>query len=146
MHRIFAALLAAVSCVAVAQAQDPVASQPNGGATLTLDQAVVAAGGSAPAADAAQAGVAAAEAARTISGLRPNPTVTTEVENIAGTGPYGRFRRAETTVCLAIQIELGGKRQARIAVADARTTRAQLAAARSEEHTSELQEIMRNQY
>src|SRR3546814_14717772 len=61
MHRIFAALLAAVSCVAVAQAQDPVASQPNGGATLTLDQAVVAAGGSAPAADAAQAGVAAAE-------------------------------------------------------------------------------------
>src|SRR3546814_8185331 len=98
MHRIFAALLAAVSCVAVAQAQDPVASQPNGGATLTLDQAVVAAGGSAPAADAAQAGVAAAEAARTIAGLRPNPTVTTEVENIAGTGPYGRFRRAETTV------------------------------------------------
>src|SRR3546814_3433715 len=51
------------------------------------------------------------------------------MENIAGTGPYGRFRRAETTVGLAIPIELGGKRQARIAVADARTTRAQLAAA-----------------
>src|SRR3546814_15373423 len=81
---------------------------------------------------AAQAGIAAAEAARTIAGLRPHPTVTTEVENIAGTGPYGRFRRAETTVGLAIPIELGGKRQARIAVADARTTRAQLAAAITE--------------
>lgn len=132
MHRIFAALLAAMSCVAVAQAQDTVAPLPNGNTTLTLDQAVVAAGGSAPAADAAQAGVAAAEAARTLAGLRPNPTVTTEVENIAGTGPYGRFRRAETTVGLAIPIELGGKRQARIAVADARTTRAQLAAAITE--------------
>src|SRR3546814_15376069 len=38
----------------------------------------------------------------------------------------------ETTVGVSIPIELGGKRSARIAVADARTTRAQLAAAITE--------------
>ena len=132
MHRMFAALLAAVSCVSVAQAQDIVSAVPSAGPPLTLDQAVAAAGGSAPAADAARADITAAEAARTIAGLRPNPTVTTEVENVVGTGPYGGFRGAEMTVGLSIPIELGGKRSARIAVADARTTRAQLAAAITE--------------
>ncbi len=132
MHRIFAALLAAVSCVAVAQAQDTVSAAPSAGPPLTLDEAVAAAGGSAPAADAARAGIAAAEAGRTIAGLRPNPTVTTEVENVVGSGPYRDFRGAETTVGLSIPIELGGKRSARIAVADARTIRALLAAAITE--------------
>lgn len=132
MHRMFAALLAAASCVSVAQAQDTVSAVPSVGPPLTLDQAVAAAGGSAPAADAAQADIRAAEAARTVAGLRPNPTVTTEVENVIGTGPYRDFRGAETTVGFSIPIELGGKRSARIAVADARTMRAQLAAAITE--------------
>ena len=132
MHRMIAALLAAVSCVSVAQAQDIATTAPPAASPLTLDQAVAAAGGSAPAADAARADIAAAEAGRTIAGLRPNPTVTTEVENIAGTGPYGGFRGAETTVGFSIPIELGGKRSARIAVADARTMRAQLPAAITE--------------
>src|SRR3546814_11631596 len=78
------------------------------------------------------ADIAAAEAGRTIAGLRPNPTVSTEVENIAGTGLYRGLRGAETTVGVSIPIELGGKRSARIAVADARTTRAPLAAAITE--------------
>src|SRR3546814_5894566 len=103
MHRMFAALFAAVSCAAVAQAQDSATTAPPAAPPLTLDQAVAAAGGSAPAADAARADIAAAEAGRTIAGLRPNPTVSTEVENIAGTG-------------------------------------------RSEEHTSELQSLMRISY
>ncbi|SCW83573.1 outer membrane protein, cobalt-zinc-cadmium efflux system [Sphingobium faniae] len=132
MHRMFAALLAAVSCVSVAQAQDIVSAVPSAGPPLTLDQAVAAAGGSAPAADAARADITAAEAARTVAGLRPNPTVTTEVENVVGTGPYSGFRGAEMTVGLSIPIELGGKRSARIAVADARTTRVRLAAAITE--------------
>lgn len=132
MHRMFAALLAAMSCVAMAQAQDLATTAPPAAAPLTLDQAVAAAGGSAPAADAARADIAAAEAARTVAGLRPNPTVSTEVENVVGTGPYGGFRGAETTVGVSIPIELGGKRSARIAVADARTTRAQLATAITE--------------
>src|SRR3546814_7768313 len=89
MHRMFAALFAAVSCAAVAQAQDSATTAPPAAPPLTLDQAVAAAGGSAPAADAARADIAAAEAGRPIAGLRPN---------------------------------------------------------RSEEHTSELQSLMRNSY
>ncbi|MBN9145690.1 MULTISPECIES: TolC family protein [unclassified Novosphingobium] len=128
MHRILAALLAATSCAAVAQAQER-APAVTGAPVLTLDDAVAAAGGSAPAADAAQAGVEAARAARTVAGLRPNPTVQTQIENIAGSGQYNGIRSAESTVNFAVPIELGGKRSARIAVADAQTDRALLTSA-----------------
>lgn len=128
MYRIAAALLAAASCVAVAQAQEVPTAAENS-AVFTLNDAVVAAGGVAPDAQAAQAGVQAAQAGRTIAGLRPNPTVQTQVENIAGSGPYNGLRSAESTVSLAVPIELGGKRAARIAVADAQTDRALLTAA-----------------
>jgi cobalt-zinc-cadmium efflux system outer membrane protein len=130
MHRILAAFLAATSCVAVAQAQENTAAAQQATAPLlTLDQAVAAAGGSAPAVEAAEAGIVAAQAARTVAGLRPNPQLQTQVENIVGSGPYGGFSQAETTVGLNIPIEMGGKRSARIAVADAQTGRALLTAA-----------------
>lgn len=128
MLRIIAALLAAASCAAVAQAQDAPALAGSQ-SVFTLDEAVLAAGGIAPDAQAAQAGVDAARAGRTVAGLRPNPVVQTQVENIAGTGPYRAFGSAESTVSVALPIELGGKRSARIAVADAQTDRALLMAA-----------------
>ena len=120
MFRIIAALCAATACVVMAQAQTTI---------ITLEQAVAAAGGSAPARDGAQAEIDAALAARAVAGLRPNPQLQTQIENIAGAGPYGGFGQAETTVGLAIPIELGGKRAARIGLADAQTGRAQVAAA-----------------
>lgn len=120
MHGIIAALWVASSCVAMAQAQDTI---------FTLEKAVAAAVGSAPAADAAQADIAAAQAARAVAALRPNPELQTQVENIAGSGPYGGFSQAETTVGLAIPVELGGKRSARMAATDGQTSRAQIAAA-----------------
>lgn len=130
MQKFIAALLAAASCASVAQAQTdlplPVAQA---GSTYTLDQAVAAAGGSAPAADAAQAGIASARAGRVVAGLRPNPVFQGQVENIAGSGPYRGTRSAETTVGVALPIELGGKRSARIAVANAQLSRAELQAA-----------------
>ena len=128
MFRSIAALLAAVSCVAVAQAQEMPAAVA-GASPYTLDQAVAAAGGSAPAAEAAQANVEAARAARTVAGLRPNPTVQTQVENIAGSGPYRGVGSAESTVSMAVPIELGGKRSARIPVANAQTDKALLVSA-----------------
>ncbi len=128
MFRSIAALLAAVSCVAVAQAQEAPALTAVA-APYTLEQAVAAAGGSAPAVQAAQAGVEAAQAGRRVASLRPNPTIQTQVENIAGSGAYSGFRSAESTVSVAIPIELGGKRSARIAVADAQTDRALLVSA-----------------
>jgi cobalt-zinc-cadmium efflux system outer membrane protein len=66
---------------------------------------------------------------RPVLSPRPNPQLQTQVENIVGSGPYGGFSQAETTVGLNIPIEMGGKRSARIAVADAQTGRALLTAA-----------------
>ena len=68
-------------------------------------------------------------AVRTVVGLRPNPTVDTQIENVVGSGRYRGFNQAETTVWLAIPIELGGKRSARIAVADAQVHRSLLQSA-----------------
>ncbi|HWJ68438.1 MAG TPA: TolC family protein [Sphingobium sp.] len=124
MVRFFAALLAATACAAVAQAQDR--ASPGAERLFTLDDAVAAAGGRAPLVEAAQAAVAASRAARTVAGLRPNPSIETDIENFAGTGPYRRFDETETTISLSVPIELGGKRAARIAAADARTDRALL--------------------
>ncbi|NWK97597.1 transporter [Sphingobium lactosutens] len=129
MHRILAAILVATSCIAMAQAQQDISTIHTTGPTFTLDQAITAAAGSMPGADVAQAGIAIAQAARTTAGLRPNPELQTQVENIAGSGPYGGFSQAETTIGLNIPIEMGGKRAARIAVADAQASRALLTAA-----------------
>ncbi|KQM66230.1 MULTISPECIES: TolC family protein [unclassified Sphingomonas] len=136
MKTLLAALLAAASCASIAQAQPgqspqstapsetPTATQPL--PTLSLDEAVSAAGGAAPAGADATASVEAAQAARTVAGLRPNPVFQGQVENVVGSGPYQGLRSAETTVGVAIPIELGGKRGARIGVADAQLSRAQL--------------------
>ncbi len=129
MHRILAAILAVAPYAVVAQAQTTAVQQPPPtGTVLTLDQAIAAAGGSAPAVEAAEAAIHAAQAARSVAGFRPNPTIQAQVENVAGSGPYKGFDGAETTVGLSLPIELGGKRSARIAVADARIGRAALVA------------------
>ncbi|ETI58569.1 transporter [Sphingobium sp. C100] len=85
-------------------------------------------GGSAPlpSVAAATAGVDAATAARRVAGLRPNPEVQAQVENLAGTGVYKGLRSSETTVGVTLPLELGGKRPARVALATARLTRAQV--------------------
>ncbi|MBO9724841.1 MAG: TolC family protein [Novosphingobium sp.] len=131
MYRIIAALLAATSCAAVAQAQDtalPRAVQSSG-RTVTLDDAVAAAGGSGPAIDAAGAGIRAAEAGRRVAGLRPNPVAQAQIENVAGTGAYNGLRSNETTVGFLQTLERGGKRNARVAAASAELSRTQLQAA-----------------
>lgn len=130
MYRFVGALVAATSCVAMAQAQEVTEARPPiAGSLLSIDDAVALAGGSAPAVDAAEAEVAAAQAARRVAGLRPNPALNIEVENFVGTGPYSGINGADATVSVAVPLELGGKRQARIAVADAQARRALLAQA-----------------
>lgn len=125
MYRIIAATLAATVCASSAQAQTPPPATAESG--LTLEQALELAGANAPGIGAADAGVRAAEAQRRVAGLRPNPSVNVEVENALGTGGYSGIRGAETTVGMSLPLELGGKRSARIAVADTQTARAQLA-------------------
>ena len=124
MYRIIAAVLAAGACASSAQAQTsrPAAAEP----ALTLDEALAAAGSASPAVEASRSGVRAAAAQRAVAGLRPNPSLDAMAENVAGTGAYRGLRSSETTVGLSLPIELGGKRSARIAVADAQSGRAVL--------------------
>lgn len=124
MHRFIAAVLAVSSCASIAQAQTtpPAAA----GGALSLEDALSQAGAASPSTDIATAGVRAAEASRAVAGLRPNPTISVETENVTGTGLFRGFNQAETTVGFAFPLELGGKRPARIAVADARASRARL--------------------
>jgi cobalt-zinc-cadmium efflux system outer membrane protein len=130
MQKLCAALLAAASCASVAHAQaGPPAPITQAGPIYSLDQAVVAAGGSAPSTSAATAAIEAARAGRTVAGLRPNPVFQGQIENITGSGPYRGVRAAETTVGFAIPIELGGKRSARVGVANAQLSRAEIQAA-----------------
>ncbi|WP_326523755.1 TolC family protein [Sphingomonas sp.] len=121
MKIVLAAMLAAASCAGIAQAQTPPPTAA--GDVLTLDQALAEAGS--PGAAIAEAGVRAAQAGRTIAGLRPNPTLNVEAENVLGTGPYRGLDESETTVGFALPFELGGKRPARIAVSNAELIRAE---------------------
>ena len=51
------------------------------------------------------------------AGLRPNPELGLQVEDVLGTGDFQGFREAQTTLQLSQVIELGGKRTARAEVA-----------------------------
>lgn len=134
MQRIFAALMAAASCAGIAQAQTAPDSgmpsiSPINGEVLTLENALAQGGVASPSVQASAAGIRAATAARTVAGLRPNPQIQVQTENVAGTGVYKGLRSAETTVGLALPLELGGKRGARVALATARLTRAEIQSA-----------------
>ena len=50
---------------------------------------------------------------------RPNPTLDLQVENVGGSGPYRDFQSVETTLSVGQTLELGGKRGARVATAQA---------------------------
>lgn len=123
MRVMIAALLAAASCAGIAQAQTP---PTPAGEILTLEEAVRRAGAASPANEVAAHGVEAAEAERRVAALRPNPSINADVENVIGTGPYRGVGEAETTVGFALPLELGGKRTARIGVAEAQTARARI--------------------
>lgn len=85
---------------------------------ITLDEAIAKAVEAAPSICANEAAVAAARAGRVQAGVRPNPTVTVEGENLIGSGPYNVFGQAEITGTYSQTIERGGKRDARVAYAE----------------------------
>lgn len=128
MHRVIAAILAVTSCASVAQAQTVASPLPDI-SVLSLERARAIAGGSSPIIESAAAGVRSAAAGQSIAGLRPNPEIQVQIENIAGSGPYRGTQSAETTATFALPIELGGKRSARIGVANSQSARARIEAA-----------------
>lgn len=107
-------LLATSIAVALPFAAAPfaAAAQP-----LALAQALSRAVQADPSRPGAAARISAAEANARQMGVRPNPTVGVEVEDLAGTGPYALADRAQATVYYQQSLERAGKREARTAVA-----------------------------
>ena len=120
---LFASILTTAASASAARAQ---ATAPANESILTLEGALDLAGASSPDLDAAEASVRAASAARTVAGLRPNPSLSADIENVGGTRAYNDIEAPKQTVSLGVPVELGGKRSARIAVADAQASRAQI--------------------
>lgn len=86
---------------------------------VTLPDALTHAATGSPRLAQARALAEAAEARARQAGASPNPEISLQIENFAGTGPYRNVRSAETTLALSQRLELGGKRGARVAVASA---------------------------
>ena len=87
-------------------------------APLTIEQAIAKAVDAAPAMRAGEASIEAARASRLQADVRPNPSVSVEAENFVGTGPFGVLRQAEITAEYSQPFERGGKRAARVALAE----------------------------
>ena len=89
------------------------------GGVLTLPEALARAESQAPALAAAKAAVDAARGRTEQAGYMPNPEARLEVENFSGSGLYSGLDLAETTLAIGQTIEMGGKRETRIAAGNA---------------------------
>lgn len=105
-----AALMAGALCLSGAA----VRAEP-----ITLVQALSRGTESSPRVTQAKAQADAAEARARQAGVSPNPELSIEVENFAGSGAFQGLRSTETTLALSQRLELGGKRSARVDVARA---------------------------
>ena len=87
-----------------------------------------------------------ADAARSIVGqarLGPNPDISFEIENIAGSGAFSGLRATEYTLAIGQRIELGGKRGARV---DAAQAQVRLADLRADLTEAQLGYLVRDRY
>ncbi|WP_137679618.1 TolC family protein [Aurantiacibacter suaedae] len=75
--------------------------------------------------------------------LRPNPEVSFEAENVAGSGAFSGLQSIEYTLSVGQRLELGGKRSARVSAAEAQ---AELASVRATLTTVELGQLVRERY
>lgn len=85
---------------------------------LTLDEAIDLALNHSPSIKGADASYGMAKGERKQAGAWLNPNIGFEAENVAGTGSYSGIDNAELTLGLNQQVQIGGKRSARIAAAD----------------------------
>lgn len=86
---------------------------------ITLTQALASALAANPRLTAAERDIGMAGGRRLQADALPNPTLSLDVENVAGTNTYQGLDLAETTLQISQLMELGGKREARIAAASA---------------------------
>lgn len=101
---------------------------------LTLQQALEEAEARSPAIIVAQARVEAAAARIRQAGYRINPELSIEVADFLGTGRLSGLNQTESTVSLNQRLDVGGRRRARVAVAEAdfASNRLRLAIARAD--------------
>ena len=92
------------------------------GSMITLEEAIQKALKTSPRLKAYEAGRLASEGERQQAGLWTNPEIGIEAENFAGSGPYSSFNSAEVTYGVSQQIEMGGKRGARVEAANQAVT------------------------
>lgn len=109
--------LAGALCAVLVAAQAPLAwSQVQGKGALTLPQTLQRAASANPRIAAADRTIGMADGRREQANALPNPVVGFEVDNFAP-GSSSVVQGAETTLMLSQLIELGGKRDARVAAA-----------------------------
>ncbi|MEQ8234057.1 MAG: TolC family protein, partial [Gammaproteobacteria bacterium] len=103
--------------IAVLAMPPPVRAVNAGDAALTLAGAVARALDASPRLAVFPYALRAADAERAQAALRPNPTVSLRLEDVAGTGRVRGLRGVEATLMLSQVLELGHKRRRREAVA-----------------------------
>lgn len=86
---------------------------------ISLPQALQSALAANPRLTAAERDIGVAGGLRIQAGVLPNPELSFELDNALGSGPYKGLRSAETNLQLSQLVELGGKREARIAAGEA---------------------------
>ena len=87
--------------------------------TLTMRDALGRALAANPRLTAAERDVGIATGLKGQAGALPNPNLSFELDNALGSGPFKGLQSAETTLQLSQLVELGGKREARLAAGDA---------------------------
>ena len=87
--------------------------------TLTMRAALARALAANPRLTAAERDVGIATGLKAQAGALPNPNLSFELDNALGSGPFKGLQSAETTLQLSQRVELGGKREARLAAGDA---------------------------
>jgi len=97
----------------------PVAVSAESSSALSLSQALRRAASGNPKLAAADREIGIAAGKRLQAGAIPNPEIAFELDNAFGSGDYRGLRSAETSLTISQLIELGGKRDARIAVGSA---------------------------
>src|SRR6185436_12476862 len=102
---------------AVAWGSEPLAA-PDPTGTIALSDAVARALAASADVRAAARGIRVHEALAVQAKAFPNPEISGEVENVGGSGERQGFEETESTVLLAQRIELGGKRGARVRMAE----------------------------
>jgi outer membrane protein, heavy metal efflux system len=105
---------------------------------LTLQEAIDKALTRAPRLTSTKANIAANIGEHTQAGLWQNPTVTLTSEDFAGSGQYRGFTSPEVTLGISQPIEIGGKIESRVAVADQNIALARL------RHTVEQLDVIRD--